>query len=56
VLPTTAPATGLGGTAPIPAPSLLPWLSVVGAGVLLVAIGLVSPRRNRRQFAAARRA
>ncbi|HUD38924.1 MAG TPA: DUF4397 domain-containing protein [Streptosporangiaceae bacterium] len=54
VLPPTAPATGFGGTAPIPGPSLLPWLSVVAAGLLLIAIGLVSLRRNRRQFAARR--
>jgi hypothetical protein len=54
LLPTVAPATGFGGTAPIPGPSLLPWLSVVAAGLLLFAIGLISLRRNRRQFAARR--
>jgi hypothetical protein len=54
VLPGTAPATGFGGTAPIPGPSLLPWAAIISAGLLLIAAGLVSLRRNRRQYAGAR--
>ncbi len=53
-LPTIAPATGLGGTAPVPGPSLLPWAAVLAGGLLLAAIGLTSLRRNRRQPAGAR--
>lgn len=36
--PSGAPATGFGGTAP-QVPSPLPWLSVIGAGLLLAAAG-----------------
>ncbi len=54
VLPSTAPATGFGGTAPIQGSSLLPWTLISSAGLLLVAIGLVSLRRSRRQLAGAR--
>jgi hypothetical protein len=56
VLPAAAPATGFGGTAPIPGPPLLPWLTVIGAGLLLIGGGLVTVRRSRRQLAGARRA
>lgn len=39
VIPTGAPATGLGGTAPRPAPSKLPWLVLALAGLVLCAGG-----------------
>jgi hypothetical protein len=39
VIPAGAPATGLGGTAPRPAPSRVPWLLLVAAGLLLCAGG-----------------
>jgi hypothetical protein len=39
VIPAGAPATGLGGTAPAPAPSKLPWLVLAVAGLLLCAGG-----------------
>ncbi|HWF82164.1 MAG TPA: DUF4397 domain-containing protein [Streptosporangiaceae bacterium] len=39
VIPAGAPATGLGGTAPRPAPSNLPWLLLVAGGLLLCAAG-----------------
>src|SRR5262249_49119489 len=39
VIPAGAPATGLGGTAPRPAPSSLPWLLLVAGGLLLCAAG-----------------
>lgn len=39
VVPAGAPATGLGGTAPRPVPSRLPWLLLVAAGLLLCAAG-----------------
>jgi hypothetical protein len=39
VIPAGAPATGLGGTAPRPVPSRLPWLVLVGCGLLLGATG-----------------
>jgi hypothetical protein len=55
VLPAGAPATGFGGTAPVPGRPLLPWAVVLCAGLLLMTGGLVSLRRNRRgQPAAAR--
>jgi Domain of unknown function (DUF4397) len=47
VFPAGAPATGLGGTAPRPAPSPLPWLLLAGAGVLAVASGGTWARRPR---------
>jgi len=40
VAPSGAPATGYGGTAPRPAGSDLPWLVLVGAGVLLGVAGV----------------
>jgi hypothetical protein len=39
VIPAGAPATGLGGTAPRPAPSGLPWLLLAVGGLLLCAVG-----------------
>jgi hypothetical protein len=39
VIPAGAPATGLGGTAPRPARSSLPWLLLVAGGLLLCAAG-----------------
>ena len=46
--PSGAPATGFGGTAP-KVPSALPWLSLIGAGLLLaIAGGLGARRRPRR--------
>ena len=47
VVPATAPATGFGGTAPVPGRPLLPWAFMIGAGLLLMAGGLVSLRRGR---------
>ena len=54
VLPGTAPATGFGGTAPVPGPSMLPWAAIISAGLLLIGFGLVSLRRSRRQYPGAR--
>ena len=45
VAPAGAPATGLGGTAPSPAHSDLPWLALIGAGALLGMAGIVQARR-----------
>jgi Domain of unknown function (DUF4397) len=42
--PSGAPATGFGGTAPR-VPSPLPWLSLIGAGLLLAAAGGFALRR-----------
>ncbi len=53
-IPTTAPATGFGGTAPIPGPSLLPWGAVMALGLGVTALGLVTFRRNRRQLSGTR--
>ena len=39
IIPASAPATGLGGTAPRPGPSNLPWLLLVAGGLLLCAAG-----------------
>ena len=54
VLPSGAPATGLGGTAPRPGASLLPWLAVVSAGLLLTAGGAVRRRQTRARTVRAR--
>jgi hypothetical protein len=40
IIPTGAPATGFGGTAPRPSPSELPWLVVAAGGLLLCAAGV----------------
>jgi hypothetical protein len=39
--------TGLGGTAPRPGASLLPWLAIVSAGLLLTAGGAIRRRQSR---------
>ncbi len=54
VLPSGAPATGLGGTAPRPGASLLPWLAVVSAGLLLTAGGAIRRRQTRARTVRAR--
>lgn len=54
VIPSTAPATGFGGTAAIAGPSLLPWAALTSIGLLVTAIGLITFRRGRRQFAGSR--
>jgi hypothetical protein len=48
--PSGAPATGFGGTAP-KVPSALPWLSVIGAGLLLAVAGGLGARRRPRPTA-----
>lgn len=48
--PSGAPATGFGGTAPR-VPSALPWLSVIGAGLLLAVAGGLGARRRPRPTA-----
>jgi Domain of unknown function (DUF4397) len=45
--PTGGASTGFGGTAPHGPGSPLPWLAVIGAGVLLVLTGGIRLRRNR---------
>ena len=47
VQPTGGAATGLGGTAPRPAPSPLPWLAAVAAGCVLAGAGVYRYRRIR---------
>jgi Domain of unknown function (DUF4397) len=42
-----APATGFGGTAPRPVPSSLPWIALIGGGILLCAAGAAMARRPR---------
>jgi hypothetical protein len=39
VIPAGAPATGLGGTAPLPRPGALRWLVLIGGGLLLAMAG-----------------
>jgi Domain of unknown function (DUF4397) len=46
-LPSGAPATGLGGTAPRSGASLLPWLAIMSAGLLLTAGGAIRRRQSR---------
>jgi Domain of unknown function (DUF4397) len=46
-MPAGAPATGLGGTAPRPGASLLPWLAIVSAGLLLTAASAIRRRQSR---------
>ena len=48
VVPSGAAATGLGGTAPRPGASLLPWLGAAAAGILVAAGGVFRLRRRRR--------
>jgi hypothetical protein len=45
--PTGGANTGFGGTAPHGPGSPLPWLAVIGAGLLLVVTGGIWLRRNR---------
>jgi len=47
-MPTGAAATGLGGTAPRPGASLLPWLGAAAAGMLVAVGGVLRLRRRRR--------
>jgi Domain of unknown function (DUF4397) len=47
VMPSGGAATGLGGTAPRPVSSPLPWLALIGAGVLLLAATAWRYRRIR---------
>lgn len=47
VIPAGAPATGFGGTAPAPAPSDVPWLVLIGFGVLLCLAGARWAVRSR---------
>jgi hypothetical protein len=47
VRPGGGPATGLGGTAPHPAPSPLPWLTLVAAGTVLAGVGARRYRQVR---------
>lgn len=46
VMPQGGAATGFGGTAPEPAPSPLPWLGLMGLGVLGTVTGLLRMRRR----------
>jgi hypothetical protein len=46
--PSGAPATGFGGTAPRD-PSPLPWVALIGGGLLLAAAGSLSLRRRQPQ-------
>jgi hypothetical protein len=48
VLPSAAPATGFGGTAPASGVPVLPWAALLCAGLLIMGGGLVSLRRRRR--------
>jgi len=52
--PAGAPATGLGGTAPRPGASLLPWLAIVCAGLLLTAASAIRRRQSRARTLRAR--
>jgi hypothetical protein len=47
VVPRGGAATGMGGTAPRPGPSSLPWLAVMGAGTLLAGAGAWRYRQTR---------
>jgi len=47
VLPRGGAATGLGGTAPRPAPSPLPWLAVLAAGCVVAGAGAYRYRQLR---------
>ena len=47
VLPSGSPATGLGGTAPVPGTSMLPWLAVLAGGLLVTVAGAARFRRSR---------
>jgi hypothetical protein len=47
VMPQGGAATGLGGTAPVPAPSPAPWAAVIAAGLLCTGAAAVWLRRAR---------
>lgn len=47
VLPAGGPATGLGGMAPRPAPSPVPWLVTIGGGLMVALAGAGRLRRKR---------
>jgi Domain of unknown function (DUF4397) len=47
VLPAGSAATGFGGTARVPGASLLPWLAVLAAGLLVTVAGAARFRRSR---------
>ncbi len=47
VLPAGAAATGLGGTAPAPGSSPLPWLVTVAAGLVVIVGGIARLRKSR---------
>ena len=47
MMPHGGAATGLGGTAPGPAPSPLPWLAGLASGLLAVAAAAIRLRRSR---------
>src|SRR5499427_7023446 len=47
MMPEGGVATGLGGTAPGPAPSPLPWLAGLAGGLLVVAAAAIRLRRGR---------
>jgi hypothetical protein len=53
-IPSGGAATGLGGTAPRPGASLLPWLAAAAAGILVAAGGVFRLRRRRRPATHAR--
>jgi hypothetical protein len=46
-MPSGGAATGLGGTAPSPAPSPLPWLAGLAGGLVLVTAAGIRLRRSR---------
>ncbi|HEY6277955.1 MAG TPA: DUF4397 domain-containing protein [Streptosporangiaceae bacterium] len=54
VMPQGGAATGLGGTAPVPAPSPAPWAAVIVAGLLCTGAAAVWLRRARHQARHAR--
>jgi hypothetical protein len=55
VIPAGAPATGFGGTAPKPSPSMLPWLLLTVAGLLFCAGGFRWATKSRGLHAVSRR-
>jgi Domain of unknown function (DUF4397) len=52
--PAGGAATGFGGTAPRPPAGTAQWLATLAGGLLLMAVGVVGPRRSRRTAAVAR--
>jgi hypothetical protein len=46
-MPVGGPNTGLGGTAPAPAPSPVLWVSLVAAGALIATAGAYRMRKVR---------